>query len=158
MEDKSPKRPFPATLICLLFVFWATWCLFELIFGSYKPKLLDFVYFQNQVRWFLTGVSFIGSCLTFATAVALWSLRPSAFRLFAAKLTMDAMSLALTIPLSARTFPWKLDVVLPSLLVLGIQASICVYIWRITSFKMHHSDRTETIPIGLEGRRNTSLR
>jgi hypothetical protein len=120
-------------LICLWAAYWGVWILIHQLPGHRIVLPDDFLSIDNRMPWLFPSGSFLVAGLSLAGAVSLWWMRPVAFFFFVACLAVCAADVAVIIIFMERTTLWIMEVLLPNLFGLGIQASICVYIWRVTA-------------------------
>jgi hypothetical protein len=148
------KRPFFATIICVVTALYLAYRLF-LILPGHQPALSpQTAEFQNHARLFSLAMMWVEIALSASGIVALWLMRPVAAAIYAAKIVTTIIDVAIGIfalhvvhaeqamlanpinPLGHTTMPvwatWALPI-MAIVFIVSFQALLFLYVWRVTS-------------------------
>jgi hypothetical protein len=154
MNPMERKRPFFATIICVVTALYLAYRLFLLMPGHQPVLTPQMAQFQNHARLFSLATMWIEMVLSASGIIALWLMRPVAAAIYAAKIVTTIIDVAIGIfalhvvhaeqamlanptnPLGHSTMPewatWALPIMAIIFLV-SFQILLFLYVWRVTS-------------------------
>ncbi len=154
MKPMERKRPFFATIICLVTALYLAYRLFLMLPGHQPAVTLQMTEFQNHARLFSLAMMWIEIALSATGIIALWLMRPVAAAIYAAKIVTTLIDVGIGIfalhvvhaeqamlanptnPLGHTTMPewvtWALPIMAIVFLV-SFQVLLFLYVWRVTS-------------------------
>jgi hypothetical protein len=154
MEPMERKRPFFATIICVVTALYLAYRLFLMLPGHLPALTPQTAEFQNHARLFSLAMMWIEIVLSASGIIALWLMRPVAAAIYAAKIITTLIDVAIGIfalhvvhaeqamlanptnPLGHTTMPvwvtWALPI-MAIIFLLSFQVLLFLYVWRVTS-------------------------
>lgn len=154
MEPMERKRPLFATMICVATALFLAHRLFLMLPGHQPPLSPQMAQFQSHAPFFSVAVMVIEIALSASGIVALWLMHPVAAAIYAAKILMSIIDVAIGIfalhvvqaeqailatptkPLGHATMPiwatWALPI-MAIVFILSFQIGLFLYVWRVTS-------------------------
>ena len=154
MDPMERKRPFFATIICVVTALYLAHRLFLMLPGHQPALTPQMAEFQNHARLFSLTMMWIEIVLSASGIVALWLMRPVAAILYAAEIVTTVIDVAIGVfalhvvhaeqamlanpanPLGHATMPvwvtWALPI-MAIIFLLSFQVMLFLYVWRVTS-------------------------
>ncbi len=153
MKSMERKRPFFATIICVVTALYLAYRLFLMLPGHEPALSPQMAEFQNHARLFSLAMMWIELALSASGIIALWLMRPVAAAIYAAKIVTAVIDVGIgvfalhvvhaehamlanpTQPL-AHTMPiwvtWALPI-MAIVFIVSFQILLFLYVWRVTS-------------------------
>ncbi len=91
------KRPFFATIICVVTALYLSYRLFLMLPGNQPALTPQIAEFQNHARLFSLAMMWIEIVLSVSGIIALWLMRPVAAAIYAAKIVTTVIDVAIGI-------------------------------------------------------------
>jgi hypothetical protein len=154
MKPMERKRPFFATIICVVTALFLAHRLFLMLPGHQPALTPQMAEFQNHARLFSLATMWIEIALSASGIIALWLMRPVAAAIYAAKIVTTVIDVSIGIfalhvvhaeqamlanptnSLGHTTMPewatWALPIMAIVFLV-SFQVLLFLYVWRVTS-------------------------
>jgi hypothetical protein len=154
MTPMERKRPFFATIICVVTALYIAYRLFLMLPGHQPALTPQMAEFQNHARLFSLAMMWVEIVLSAGGVIALWLMRPVAATIYAAKIVTTVIDVGIgvfalhvvhaeqamlanpTQPLAHTTLPvwvtWALPI-MAIVFIVGFQVLLFLYVWRVTS-------------------------
>ena len=154
MTAMERKRPFFATIICVVTALFLAHRLFLMLPGHQPALTPEMAQFQSHAPLFSLAVMVVEIILSASGIVALWLMHPIAAAIYAAKIVTTIIDVAIGIfalhvvqmeqamlanptnPLGHSTLPvwatWALPI-MAIVFIVSFQVLLFLYVWRVTS-------------------------
>ena len=154
MKPMERKRPFFATIICVVTALYLAYRLVLMLPGHHPVLTPQMAEFQNHARLFSLAMMWIEIALSASGIIALWLMRPVAAAIYAAKIVTTVIDVGIGIfalhvvhaeqamlanptnSLGHTAMPewatWALPIMAIVFLV-SFQVLLFLYVWRVTS-------------------------
>jgi hypothetical protein len=176
MEPMERKRPFFATIICVVTALFLAHRLFLMLPGHQPVLTPQMAQFQNHARLFSFAMMSIEIVLSASGIIALWLMHPIAAAIYAAKIVTTVIDVAIgifalhvvhveqamlanpTTPLGHTAMPewvtWALPI-MAIVFIVSFQILLALYVWRVTS--LHPKFRNQSPKFAYEAATPSSL-
>jgi hypothetical protein len=169
MESLERRRPVVATIICIVTALLVAHSFYRLLPGHQAALRPEMIEAESHAAWFRHMMTLVDVVLEVGGIIALWFMRPVATIFYALQIVTTVINLIVAIvfqhilqveqtmyanpsrPFGHSTMPGWAAYVLPIMgviLMVGIQISLFLYVWRITALLPQQLSRNSEMVMG----------